>query len=68
MRLFAMPVSTRDDRLRPQSPVGFGAKRTRPELEQISGQEKLPVLRLADGSTVNGSGKIVRWAKANAPD
>lgn len=47
-------------------PFGFGSKGTRPELKEISGQEKLPVLRLADGSTVNGSGKIVKWARANA--
>ena len=33
----------------------------------MSGQEKLPVLQLADGSTVNGSGEIIAWAKANAP-
>lgn len=45
-------------------PLGWGAKGTRPELKRISGQEKLPVLKLGDGSTVNGSGKIVKWAKA----
>lgn len=48
-------------------PLGFGSKGTRPELKQISGQEKLPVLQLADGSTVNGSGKIVKWAKTKSP-
>jgi glutathione S-transferase len=47
-------------------PFGLGTKGTRPELKKISGQEKLPVLELADGSTVNGSSKIVAWAKANA--
>jgi glutathione S-transferase len=40
----------------------------RPELKAISGQEKLPVLRLTDGTTVSGSAKIIAWAKANAPD
>ncbi len=40
---------------------------TRPELKAISGQETLPVLVLADGTTVNGSAKIIAWAKANAP-
>jgi glutathione S-transferase len=40
---------------------------TRPELRAISGQEKLPVLRLADGTTVSGSAKIIAWARANAP-
>lgn len=39
----------------------------RPELKQISGQEKLPVLLLGDGTTVNGGSKIVAWAKANPP-
>ena len=33
----------------------------------MSGQEKLPVLKLIDGSTVNGGSNIVNWAKANAP-
>jgi glutathione S-transferase len=33
----------------------------------MSGQEKLPVLRLPDGSTVNGSGEIIAWAKEHAP-
>lgn len=47
-------------------PMGFGSKGKRPELKEISGQEKLPVLQLVDGSTVNGSGKIVKWAKQNA--
>ena len=40
---------------------------TRPELKAMSGQEKLPVLKLADGSTVNGSANIIAWASANAP-
>jgi glutathione S-transferase len=47
-------------------PFGLGTKGTRPELKAISGQEKLPVLDLHDGTTVNGGGKIVAWAKANA--
>jgi glutathione S-transferase len=40
----------------------------RPELKQMSGQEKLPVLRLADGTTINGSGNIIAWARDQAPD
>jgi hypothetical protein len=40
---------------------------TRPELKAISGQEKLPVLVLADGTTVNGSANIIAWARSNAP-
>jgi glutathione S-transferase len=47
-------------------PFGWGSKGKRPELKRISGQEKLPVLKLADGSTVNGSGKIVKWANEQA--
>ncbi len=48
-------------------PFGWGAKGTRPKLKEISGQEKLPVLKLADGPTINGSGKIVKWARSNSP-
>ena len=39
----------------------------RPELKEMSGQEKLPVLKLPDGSTVNGSANIIVWATSNAP-
>ena len=48
-------------------PFGLFTGGKRPELKKISGQEKLPVLRLADGSTVNGGGEIAAWAKENAP-
>lgn len=48
-------------------PMGLFTKGKRPELKQMSGQEKLPVLELADGTTIAGSGKIVRWARDNAP-
>ncbi len=48
-------------------PFGLFTSGTRPELKEMSGQEKLPVLKLADGSTVNGGANIVEWAKANAP-
>jgi len=47
-------------------PMGLFTKGKRPELKQLSGQEKLPVLELADGSTVNGSGDIVAWARAHS--
>ena len=39
----------------------------RPELKRMSGQEKLPVLLLTDGTCVNGSKSIIAWAKANEP-
>jgi glutathione S-transferase len=46
---------------------GLFTKGTRPELKAMSGQEKLPVLKLRDGTTVNGSANIIAWARANAP-
>jgi hypothetical protein len=48
-------------------PFGLFTTGTRPELKEMSGQEKLPVLKLADGSTVNGGAQVAAWAKANAP-
>jgi glutathione S-transferase len=39
----------------------------RPQLKEISGQEKLPVLVLADGTVISGSGKIIEWAASNPP-
>jgi len=47
-------------------PFGLFTRGTRPDLKKLSGQEKLPVLELADGKTISGSSKIVAWAKANA--
>jgi predicted enzyme related to lactoylglutathione lyase len=39
----------------------------RPKLKEISGQEKLPVLQLPDGTTIAGSGAIVAWARSHPP-
>jgi glutathione S-transferase len=39
----------------------------RPELKQLSGQEKLPVLQFPDGSTISGSANIISWAQSHAP-
>jgi glutathione S-transferase len=47
-------------------PFGLFTAGRRPGLKAISGQEKLPVLELPDGSSINGGGAIVAWAKANA--
>jgi glutathione S-transferase len=47
-------------------PFGLFTKGRRPELMAISGQEKLPVLELPDGTTVNGSRPIVAWAREHA--
>jgi glutathione S-transferase len=48
-------------------PFGLFTKGRRPELKAMSGQEKLPVLRLADGTTVSGSAAIIAWAKSHEP-
>jgi glutathione S-transferase len=47
-------------------PFGLFTAGRRPKLKALSGQEKLPVLELPDGTTVNGAGAIVDWAKVNA--
>src|SRR2546423_14901824 len=44
-------------------PLAIGTTGKRPDLERISGQEKLPVLALTDGTTVNGSDAIVAWVR-----
>ena len=48
-------------------PFGLFTTGKRPDLKELSGQEKLPVLRLEDGSTINGSANIIAWARSNAP-
>jgi glutathione S-transferase len=48
-------------------PFGLFTTGKRPELKAMSGQEKLPVLKLPDGNTVNGGARIVAWAKEHAP-
>lgn len=45
-------------------PFGRGTEGTRPDLAEVSGQEKLPVLVLPGGETVAGSKQIVSWAKS----
>jgi len=39
----------------------------RPKLKELSGQEKLPVLRFADGSIITGSANIIAWARSHSP-
>lgn len=46
-------------------PLAIGTTGKRPELKRISGQEKLPVLALTDGTTVNRTKAIVAWAAAH---
>jgi hypothetical protein len=48
-------------------PFGLFTTGRRPQLKQLSGQEMLPVLRLPDGSTVNGSANIIAWARDQPP-
>jgi glutathione S-transferase len=49
--------------------VVFGLFTTgrRPNLKRLTGQEQLPVLRLPDGTTINGSGAIIAWAADHPP-
>jgi glutathione S-transferase len=46
---------------------GLFTKGRRPELKELSGQEKLPVLQLPDDTTISGSSGIIAWAEDNAP-
>jgi glutathione S-transferase len=48
-------------------PFGLSTTGRRPKLKQLSGQEKLPVLQLADGSTISGSASIIAWAREHPP-
>lgn len=48
-------------------PFGLFTTGRRPELKKLSGQEKLPVLQLPDGSTISGSAEIIAWARGNRP-
>jgi len=48
-------------------PFGLFTKGRRPRLKEISGQEKLPVLQLADGAIIAGSSNIVAWARSHRP-
>ena len=48
-------------------PFGLFTTGRRPQLKALSGQEKLPVLQLPDGSTISGSAKIIAWAGEHPP-
>jgi glutathione S-transferase len=43
------------------SPWPWARERPRPKLREATGQEKLPALKLADGTVVSGSRAIMRW-------
>ena len=47
-------------------PFGIGTKGTRPDLLEVSGQEKLPVLVLPGGEVITGSKEIIAWAAAHS--
>ncbi len=48
-------------------PMGLFTKGNRPKLKEITGQERLPVLRTPDGVFVTGTRDILEWAKSNPP-
>lgn len=44
-------------------PMGLFTKGKRPKLKEMTGQEKLPVLELEDGSFITGSKNILAWGE-----
>jgi glutathione S-transferase len=48
-------------------PFGLFTTGRRPELKAMSGQEKLPVLKLSDGTVISGSAEIIAWARSTSP-
>jgi len=48
-------------------PAGLFTKGKRPKLKEMSGQEKLPVLELDDGTMISPSKKIIEWAEQTPP-
>jgi hypothetical protein len=48
------------------SPIPFLRKGSRDELEQATGSTKLPALKLADGTVITPSKKILNWVKQQA--
>ena len=46
------------------SPWPWQRERPRPELREATGSEKLPALKLPDGTVVTGSRAIVRWVRS----
>ena len=46
------------------SPIPFLRKGSREDLKRATGTEKLPTLKLADGTVISHSREILRWAKA----
>ncbi|MBV9213820.1 MAG: glutathione S-transferase N-terminal domain-containing protein [Actinobacteria bacterium] len=45
------------------SPWPWRRERPRPKLHAATGQEKLPALKLADGTVIAGSRRIISWVR-----
>jgi hypothetical protein len=45
------------------NPIPFLRKGSRDELEAATGQRKLPVLKLSDGTVITPSRKILAWVR-----
>jgi glutathione S-transferase len=43
------------------NPIPFLRERPRPKLREATGQEKLPALKLPDGTVLNNKGAILSW-------
>jgi glutathione S-transferase len=52
-------------RLRPWTWGSYSSDRA--HIERLSGQRLVPILVLDSGEVISGSGRIVDWARANAP-
>jgi hypothetical protein len=48
------------------NPIPFLRKGSRDELEAATGQKKLPALKLADGTLITPSRKILAWVREQA--
>jgi glutathione S-transferase len=46
------------------SPIPFLRKGSRDELRQATGEEKVPALKLPDGTVITHSGAILAWVQA----
>ncbi len=49
------------------NPIPFLRKGSREELEQATGSDKLPALKLSDGTVLTHSRQIIAWAREQTP-
>jgi glutathione S-transferase len=47
----------------PGRPLGFGMKGKRPALKEATGEERLPALKLPDGTVITHSPSILKWVR-----